>query len=118
MYGCKFELETDRKPLECSIFRRHSKPSALHILKWWDLRLQGYDYKVAYWPGKANIADTLSRINQFRAKDTSGEAIDFVNMIAQESWPVALTVQQVELASDNDPEITSQRHHILRLVLL
>ena len=45
MYGRKFELETDHKPLEC-IFGRLSKPSAR--IERWVLRLQGYDYRVVY----------------------------------------------------------------------
>ena len=59
VYGRKFELETDHKPLEC-IFGRLSKPSAR--MERWVLRLQGYDYRVVYRPGKANIADSLSRV--------------------------------------------------------
>ena len=51
-----FELETDHEPLKC-IFGRLSKPSA--CIERWVLRLQGYDYRVVYWPGKANIAESL-----------------------------------------------------------
>ena len=88
MYGRKFELETDHKPLEC-IFGRLSKPSA--CIERWVLRFQGYDYRVVYRPGKANIADSLSRLNQCIPKDTSGEKFDFVKAVAEESLPVALT---------------------------
>ena len=62
VYGRQFELETDHKPLEC-IFGRLSKPSAR--IERWVLRLHGYDYKVIYRPRKANIADALSRLNQY-----------------------------------------------------
>ena len=110
MYGRKFELETDHKPLEC-IFGRLSKPSAR--IERWVLRLQGYDYRVVYRPGKANIADSLSRLNQCNPKDTSGEEFDFVKAVAEESLPVALTAKQVELVSDSDPEIASLRQYIL-----
>ena len=110
VYGRKFELETDHKPLEC-IFGRLSKPSARS--ERWVLRLQGYDYRVVYRPGKANIADSLSRLNQCNPKDTSGEEFDFVKAVAEESLPVALTAKQVELVSDSDPEIASLRQYIL-----
>ena len=100
VYGCNFGLETDHRPLEC-IFGRAFKPSA--CIERWVLRLQGYDYSVFYRPGKGNIADALSRLNQPRPKDTSGEKFDFVKVVAQESVPVALAARQVELASERDP---------------
>ena len=106
MYGRKFELETDHKPLEC-IISRLLEPSAR--IERWVLRLQGYDYRVVYRPGKANIADSLSRLNQCNPKDTSGEEFDFVKVVAEESLPVALTGKQVELVADSDPEIASLR---------
>ncbi|PFX30090.1 Retrovirus-related Pol polyprotein from transposon 17.6 [Stylophora pistillata] len=108
--GQKFELETDHKPLEC-IFGRLSKPSAR--IERWVLRLQGYDYKVVYRPGKANIADSPSRLNQCERKDSSGEEFDFVKAVTEESLPVALTAKQVELASDSDPDLASLRQYIL-----
>ena len=110
VYGQQFELETDHKPLEC-IFGRLSKPSAR--IERWVLTLQGYDYKVVYRPGKANIADALSRLNQVNPKDTSGEEIDFVMAVAQESLPVALSAKQVEEMSEIDPEMVSLRQYIL-----
>ena len=110
VYGRKFELETDHKPLEC-IISRLLEPSAR--IERWVLRLQGYDYRVVYRPGKANIADSLSRLNQCNPKDTSGEEFDFVKAVAEESLPVALTAKQVELVSDSDPEIASLRQYIL-----
>ena len=110
MYGRKFEVETDHKPLEC-IFGRLAKPSAR--IERWVLRLQGYDYRVVYRPGEANIADSLSRLNQCNPKDTSGAESDFVKAVAEESLPVALTAKQVELVSDSDPEIACLRQYIL-----
>ena len=74
--------------------------------------MQGYDYRVVYRPGKANIADSLSRLNQCNPEDTSGEKFDFVKAVAEESLPVALTAK-VELVSDSDPEIASLRQYIL-----
>ena len=75
--------------------------------------MQGYDYRVVYRPGKANIADSLSRLDQCNPQDTSGEEFGFVKAVAEESLPVALTAKQVELVSDSDPEIASLRQYIL-----
>ena len=110
MYGRKFELETDHKPLEF-IFGRLSKLSAR--IERWILRSQGYDYRIICRPGKAKKVDALSRLNQFEPKNTSGEEFDFVKAVAEESLTVALTAKQAELASDSDPEIASLRQYIL-----
>ena len=56
---------------------------------------------------------TLLRLNQCELKDTSGEEFDFFKAVAEESLLVVLTVKQVELASDRDPDIASLRHYIL-----
>ncbi|KAK3746022.1 hypothetical protein QZH41_003245 [Actinostola sp. cb2023] len=59
VYGIRFDLETDHKPLEI-IYGRRSKPYAR--IERWVLRLQPYDFHVVYIPGKKNIADPLSRL--------------------------------------------------------
>ena len=80
VYGREFELETDHKPL--NIYDTSSKPSAR--LERWVPRLQGYNFKVGYRPGKTNIADALSRLNSMVQKDPSGEEADFVRGFVQE----------------------------------
>ena len=109
IFGRRFELETDHKPLEC-IYGKTSKTSAR--IERWVLRLQSYDYKVIYRPGKTNIADTLSRLNQSNPKDLSGEKVDFVRAVALECTPVAMTAKEVERASENDPELSAVRTYI------
>ncbi|CAF4919511.1 unnamed protein product [Pieris macdunnoughi] len=59
LYSKKIELIRDHKPLEV-IFGPKSKPCAAWIERW-VMRLQSYDYKIVYQPGKTNIADSLSR---------------------------------------------------------
>ena len=75
------------------------------------LPLQGYNYKVVYRPGKANIADALSRLNQTTPCDVSGDTIDFVKMVAVGSTPSALSAKQVEMESEKDPELISVRQY-------
>ena len=109
VYGHDFELETDHKPLEC-IYKNTSKPSAR--IERWVLRLQSYSFQVVYPPGKTNIADALSRLNSLDQKDTSGEEMDAVKMIAEESTPMVLSAKELERASEEDPELSSVRHNI------
>ena len=100
--GREFELEIDHKPLEC-IFGKTSKPSAR--IERWVLPLQCHYYKVVYRPGRTNIADALSRINQCNSKDLSSEKEDIVRFLAIEATPVALTTREIERESELDPEL-------------
>ena len=64
LYGRNFELETDHRPLE-HIFKPkinfQGKSSPARVERW-VLRLQEYDFKVVYRPGKHNLADSLTRL--------------------------------------------------------
>ena len=55
-------------------------------------------------PGKANIADALSRLNSSRQLDT-GKEFDWVRAIAENSVPAALTPKEIEQASYDDEEL-------------
>ena len=52
-------METDHKTLE-TIYGPRSRPCAR--IERWVLTLQLYDFSVMYRPGRANIADPLSRL--------------------------------------------------------
>ena len=101
IFGQQFELETDHKPLEC-IYSRTSKPSAR--IERWVLRLQSYDFKVVYRPGKTNIADALSRLNT-RVQRDRGEEHDYARAVVETSVPTALSPKEIERASASDPEM-------------
>lgn len=60
LYGAKFKIFTDHKPLLC-IFKSN-KPASAHIERR-KLRLMPYDYQLLYRPGKdpENPADFMSR---------------------------------------------------------
>ncbi|KAL0128587.1 hypothetical protein PUN28_003742 [Cardiocondyla obscurior] len=58
LYGRKFTLVTDHKPL---LWFKHAQDANMRILRW-RLKLAEYDYDVVYKAGKTNVnADALSR---------------------------------------------------------
>ncbi|CAM1332867.1 Uncharacterised protein r2_g4210 [Pycnogonum litorale] len=111
LYGLKFELETDHRPLE-HIFKSTSKPPAR--IERWVLRLQAFDMNVVYRPGKANIADCLSRlIDPTREGSQSGETYDFVRALVENTLPVAISMEEMQMASKNDEELQQLRKLIV-----
>ena len=107
VYGREFELETDRKPLQC-IFRKSSKPSAR--IERWVLRLQCHNYNVVYRPGKTNIADALSRLNQAKPKDCSSETED-LTMVRNQTMVHSLPLKSSRNISMTVGLNTGSPHH-------
>ena len=85
LYGKKFTLITDHKPLEVSYGNKNAKSSAR--IERWVLRLQPYSFKVVYRPGATNPADYLSRhpIQTSRRQENMTEK--YINPIAFNSVP-------------------------------
>ena len=108
LHGLPFELETDHKPLE-NIFSAKSKPPAR--IERWVLRLQAFNMKVVYRPGKTNIADCLSRLN--RKPHGKGAKSDEICALVECCVPNAITVSEFEEASKSDQEIELIRDAIM-----
>ena len=109
VFGAKFQLETDHKPLEF-IYGPRSKPSAR--LERWVLRLQAFEVNVVYHPGSLNIADSLSRLKQSKSVD-HGDDSDVAYFVAQSSVPCSLTARELEQASAQDVELAAVRKCVL-----
>lgn len=103
LYGKDFfELVTDHKPLEV-IFGPRSRPCAR--IERWVLRLQSFNYRIIYRPGKTNIADPLSRLCQNKQPTSPNYSYDPVYQIVEYSRPVAVSLIEIKEASERDEEI-------------
>ena len=103
LYGLQtFDLVTDHEALKV-IYSRGSKPSAL--IERWVLRLQPYNYKVCCVKSRDNIADALSRLTKIPASRNSRYDDEYVRMVALESVPIALKIQEIEKVSADDEEL-------------
>lgn len=105
LYGKKFDLITDHKPLEV-LFGKKSKPCAR--IERWVLRLQSYEYRIIYKPGKKNIADPLSRLCNF-TKNHSDDKDTHVCQVVSFARPQAIPMSEIIRASESDKEIRGVR---------
>ncbi|CAB3989579.1 Transposon Tf2-6 poly [Paramuricea clavata] len=108
LYGSKFALIIDHKPLEV-IYSKNSTPPAR--IQRWVLHLQLYDFTDTYRPGMQNIADTLSRLTMNTRPTIDAE--DYIRFVAKNAVPNAITIQEVEKEPDKDPELSKVRSCIL-----
>ena len=108
LYGQTFTLVTDHKPLEIIYGSRNSKPSAR--IERWVLRLQPYTFKVIYRAGADNPADYLSRHPVKHSKHTQEKlAEQYVNFIALNSVPKAMSLQEIVEATNEDKTLQCLR---------
>lgn len=105
LYGKAFDLITDHKPLEV-IFGPKAKPCAR--IERWVLRLQSYNFRVKYSPGKTNIADPLSRLCEVATNPTALFE-DHVQAITESARPVAIPLEEITECSLGDAEIQKVR---------
>ena len=108
IYGAKFDLVTDHKPLE-AIYNPHSKPCAR--IERWTLRLQPYDFRVVHVPGTQNIADSLSRLVKLEPRQRQG-GDEYVRFVAVNATPNAMNTKEIEEISADDEELTAVREAI------
>ena len=113
LYGRKFQLETDHKPLEYIFQPKASKPPPACIERW-QLRLQEYDFNVVYRPGSQNLADSLSRLTQRQQPLNRNNCADrYVNLLTQHMSPRAIDTEEIRSALTRDPELQLVRKCIM-----
>lgn len=105
LYGHTFNLKTDHEPLEMIFRNPKSRPPAR--IERWQLRLQQYDFTVTYRSGDGNPADYLSRhpISGIPHKRSTAE--EYVNFVVENAIPKAMTLQEVQEASNQDSTLHS-----------
>ena len=95
LFGNEFTIITDHKPLETIFNNPNSKPPSR--IERWRLKLQPYQFRVQYRPGKTNAADYMSRhpCKQTLVCSLPDIAEEYVNYIAENAVPKALTLSKI-----------------------
>ena len=105
IYGAKFSIIIDHKPLE----RIFSSPSARSNarLERFALKLQPYDFTITYSPGKTNPADYLSRHPPTTTgpSTASDQAEEYIAFLAHHTTPKAITTSEVKEHTRQDPTL-------------
>ena len=111
LYGRKFILQTDQKPL-VSIFRKHMIDVSPRIQRI-TIRAWQYDFIPQHIPGRINvIADSLSRVTPLEFKDSNAEkdilAVNFLQYSSIEERERDEMLQE----TNKDEELQSLKHYI------
>lgn len=101
LYGHKFNLVSDCRPLEVVFNNSNSKPKAR--IERWRLRLQGYNFKIIFKEGKKNVADYISR-HVGTCKDTkqSEYAEEYVKYIIENAVPKSMSLDEICESTNRD----------------
>ncbi|XP_055622583.1 uncharacterized protein K02A2.6-like [Toxorhynchites rutilus septentrionalis] len=103
--GLTFKLVTDHEPLKV-IF--NSKRKQCSRIERWALRLQSFRFQIVHIPGKANIADPLSRLPKFRECTTyDGKGESQLLAVLEISRPVALSLNEIIKETVKDVQLTA-----------
>ncbi len=107
LYGCKFTLVTDHKPLMAILGPKKGIPSlAAARLQRWAVLLSAYQYQIEFKPTQAHgNADGLSRLplQNEKSTPTAGETTVF-NIAQIESLPIMF--RQIQKATQRDPVLS------------
>ena len=124
LYGAKFTIITDHRPLEGIFNKAHSRPPAR--IERWLLGLQQYTFDTRYEPGKFNPSDYMSR-HALSSECTTKEnpADEYVNYLAENAVPKSVTLDEVKMETLRDATlqtvaqlIRSGQWHTVNSILL
>ncbi|CAB4015782.1 Hypothetical predicted protein [Paramuricea clavata] len=105
LYGAKFNIITDHKPLE-RIFTNPAARSNARLERW-AFKLKLYHFTISYSPGKTNPADYLSRhiLATTHPSTASDQAEEYIAFLADHTTPKAMTVSEVKQSTRADPTL-------------
>ena len=113
LYGIPFKMVTDHKPLE-SVFNKPTHTTSIRVQRIVN-RMLDYDFAVEYRPGRENMSDYTSRhpvslqtCTKFELRTTK-EVKRYVNYVVTCNTPNAVTKEQVQKATDEDPTLLALR---------
>ena len=111
LYGRKFILQTDQKPL-VSIFRKHMIDVSPRIQRI-TIRAWQYDFVPQHIPGRINvIADSLSRVTPLEFQDSNAEKDILAVNFLQYSSIEERERDEVLHETNKDKELQSLKHYI------
>ena len=110
LYGRRFELETDHRPLEHIYKAKPQNKLTSARLERWRIRLQEYDFNVIYRPDTSNLADPLSRLPKNakpgnRRSNMEACADRYVHYMTKAQTPRAMQLEEIQKATLEDPEL-------------
>ena len=100
LFGNRFKLLTDCKPVQLIISNPKSRPPAR--IERWNLRLQSYDFEAVHMQGSHNPSDFLSRHSIQEAARPRCLAEEYVCFLAANAVPKAMTLEEIKSAVKED----------------
>ena len=102
LYGGKFALYADCKPMELILGNPKSRPRAR--IEHWNLRIQDYTFDIVYRNGIENPSDFLSRhtVSQSTHVNYQSWAGKCMNVLASHAVPKSMTLLDIQNATLND----------------
>ena len=100
LYGHNFKIFCDHKPI-VNLLNKPNSVVPLRIERM-TLRLQGYDFDLHHVKGVENISDYPSR-HPFSEETDDSELEEYVQFIASYACPNALSIEEIQQETLNDP---------------
>ncbi|XP_057308107.1 uncharacterized protein LOC130645992 [Hydractinia symbiolongicarpus] len=109
LFGRPFTIINDNKSLVTILNNPKAKPPAR--IERMVLRLQEYTFNAEYVTSQDNISDYLSRHPGRMSIDLTNYIEEHVNFIATNASPIAITLEEIKIATGADPFLQKVIHY-------